>query len=82
MNTAATHGRPGNQGAAGGDQPRAGADPPQLQPGQSRLPQTLGALKSLLKRLRYYQVALDEESALDASGNVHRRRESSRGERF
>ena len=29
-----------------------------------------------------YQVALDDESALDASGNVHRRRESSRGERF
>lgn len=44
--------------------------------------QTLGALKALLKRLRYYQVALDEESALDASGNIHRRRESRRGERF
>jgi DNA repair exonuclease SbcCD ATPase subunit len=44
--------------------------------------QTLGALKSLLKRLRYYQVALDDESALDASGVVHRRRESQRGERF
>jgi chromosome segregation ATPase len=50
--------------------------------GNADYPQTLGALKSLLKRLRYYQVALDEESALDASGNVHRRRESSRGERF
>lgn len=44
--------------------------------------QTLGALKALIKRLRYYQVALDEESALDASGNIHRRRESRRGERF
>ena len=44
--------------------------------------QTLGALKGLLKRLRYYQVELDEESALDSSGNVHRRRESRRGERF
>ena len=50
--------------------------------GNADYPQTLGALKSLLKRLRYYQVALDDESALDASGNIHRRRESRRSERF
>jgi hypothetical protein len=40
--------------------------------------QTLQAMKALHKRLRYYQVALDEESALDVQGNVQRRRESRR----
>jgi hypothetical protein len=45
-------------------------------------PQTMDALKALIKRLRYFQVELDEQSALDASGRVHRRRESQRGERF
>ena len=50
--------------------------------GSADYAQTLGALKSLIKRLRYYQVELDEQSALDASGRVHRRRESQRGERF
>jgi hypothetical protein len=44
--------------------------------------QTLQALKGLTKRLRFYQVALDEDSALDAFGRVHRRRDSQRGERF
>jgi uncharacterized LabA/DUF88 family protein len=50
--------------------------------GSANYTQTLDALKALLKRLRYYQVALDAESALDASGRVHRRRDSQRGERF
>jgi DNA repair exonuclease SbcCD ATPase subunit len=50
--------------------------------GNADYTQTLQALKSLLKQIRFYQVALDEESALDASGSVHRRRESRRGERF
>jgi DNA repair exonuclease SbcCD ATPase subunit len=50
--------------------------------GSADYTQTLQALKGLIKRLRYYQAALDEENALDASGRVHRRRDSQRGERF
>ncbi len=46
--------------------------------GSADYAQTLQAMKALHKRLRYYQVALDEESALDVQGNVHRRRESRR----
>ena len=36
--------------------------------------QTLQALKSLHRKVRFFQVALDEEHALDASGNIQRRR--------
>jgi chromosome segregation ATPase len=36
--------------------------------------QTLQALKALHRKVRFFQVALDEEHALDASGNVQRRR--------
>lgn len=39
---------------------------------------TLQAIKTLVKRVRYYQVALDDQSALDVNGNVQRRRESRR----
>lgn len=46
--------------------------------GSTDYAQTLQAMKALHKRLRYYQVALDEESALDVQGNVHRWRESRR----
>jgi hypothetical protein len=50
--------------------------------GNANYAQTMDALRALLKRLRYYQVELDEQSALDSSGRVHRRRDSQRGERF
>lgn len=46
----------------------------QAQQKGSTFEQTLQALKTLHRKLRYYQVALDEEHALDASGNVQRRR--------
>ncbi len=35
-------------------------------------------MKALQRRARYYQVALDEDHALDASGRVTRRRQSER----
>jgi hypothetical protein len=35
-------------------------------------------MKDLNKRVRYYQVAIDDDTALDVQGNVHRRRESRR----
>ncbi len=40
----------------------------------SNYDQTLQALKTLHRKVRFFQVALDEEHALDASGNVQRRR--------
>ncbi len=36
--------------------------------------QIVGQLKSLQRKVRYYQVALDADHAIDATGNVHRRR--------
>lgn len=39
---------------------------------------TLQAVKTLAKRVRYYQVALDDQSALDVQGNIQRRRDSRR----
>jgi hypothetical protein len=40
--------------------------------------QVLQALKALDRKVRFYQVALDDEHALDASGHVTRRRHSER----
>jgi hypothetical protein len=40
--------------------------------------QVLQALKALERKVRFYQVALDDEHALDASGRVTRRRHSER----
>lgn len=40
--------------------------------------QTLLALRTLQRKVRFYQVALDDEHAVDASGRVTRRRQSER----
>jgi len=50
----------------------------QYQQGALEYPQVLQALRALQKKVRYYQAALDDEHAIDASGRVTRRRQSER----
>jgi chromosome segregation ATPase len=46
--------------------------------GSMNYEQVLQAMRKLHKQVRYYQVALDDQSALDMSGNISRKRESRR----
>jgi hypothetical protein len=44
--------------------------------------QVIQEMKAVQRRVRYYQIALDDENALDATGRVIRRRQSERNDQF